>query len=154
MIVAAEVNGTPRLFHVPLQEDSPSPFVAEPSVDPVWSANGDLVVYSGPDIGTFFQVKAAARDGRAFPLPNLTLARGSKYRLATSPRLSLLVLRGDIGHKNLWLIDLETGAERQLTDFPQEFNVRDFDISPDGRSIVVEQVQEHSEIVLIELPRR
>lgn len=154
MIVAAEVNGTPRLFRVPLQEDSPSPFVVEPSVDPVWSANGDLVVYSGPDIGTFFQVKTVARDGRAFPLQSLTLARGSRYRVATSSQLSLLVLRGDIGHKNLWLIDLETGAERQLTDFPQEFNVRDFDVSPDGRSIVVEQVQEHSEIVLIELPRR
>jgi hypothetical protein len=45
-------------------------------------------------------------------------------------------------------------SPRQLTNFAPDFNVRDFDISPDGREIVVEQVQEHSDIVLIELPRR
>jgi hypothetical protein len=31
--------------------------------------------------------------------------------------------------------------------------VRDFDISPEGRELVVEQVQEHSDIVLIERRR-
>lgn len=152
--VAAVVNGTPRLFSVPLEGDSPVPFVEDHSVDPVWSSSGDLVVYSGPDIGTFFQVKAVTRNASAFPLPNLTLSRGSRYRPSVSGRRSLVVLRGEIGHKNLWLIDLETGAERQLTTFAQEFSVRDFDVSPDGRNIVVEQVQEHSDIVLIELPRR
>ena len=55
-------------------------------------------------------------------------------------------------HKNLWLIDLDTGAERQLTDFAPDFEVRDFDVSPDGREIVVEQVREHSDIVLVDVP--
>ena len=59
-----------------------------------------------------------------------------------------------MGHKNLWLIDLATGAERQLTHFGPDFAVRDFDISPDGREIVVEQVQEQSDVVLIERQRR
>ena len=66
----------------------------------------------------------------------------------------LAVLRGEMGHKNLWLIDLATGAERQLTDFGPDFTIRDFDISPDGNEIVVEQVQQHSDLMLIELPRR
>ena len=57
-------------------------------------------------------------------------------------------------HKNLWLIDLTTGAERQVTNFGPDFVVRDFDISHDGREIVVEQVQEQSDIVLIERQRR
>ena len=65
-----------------------------------------------------------------------------------------MVLRGEIEHKNLWLIDLETGAEKQLTDLAPDFDVRDFDISPDWRDIVLEQVQEHSDIVLLEAPRR
>ena len=64
------------------------------------------------------------------------------------------MLRGEIRHKDLWLIDLETGAERQLTDLAPDFTVRDFDISPDGREIVLEQVQEHSDIVLLEVPGR
>ena len=61
-----------------------------------------------------------------------------------------MVLRGEIQHKNFWLIDLETGAERQLTNFPPDFDVRDFDISPDGREIVLERVQEHSDVVLLD----
>jgi hypothetical protein len=69
-------------------------------------------------------------------------------------RRSLVVLRGEIRHKNLWLIDLETGAEHQMTDLAPNFDVRDFDISPDGREIVLEQVEEQSDIVLLEMPRR
>jgi hypothetical protein len=65
-----------------------------------------------------------------------------------------LVLRGEMRHKNLWRIDLETGTEQQLTDLAPGFTVRDFDISPDGREIVLEQVQDHSDIVLLELPGR
>jgi len=66
---------------------------------------------------------------------------------------SLAVLRGEIQHKDIWLIDLQTGAERQLTSVPADFNVRDFDISPDGREAVLERVQERSDVVLLELPK-
>jgi Tol biopolymer transport system component len=62
------------------------------------------------------------------------------------------VLRGDIQHKNIWLIDLQSGAERQLTNLPASFDIRDFDISPDGREIIVDRVQEDSDIVLLERP--
>jgi dipeptidyl aminopeptidase/acylaminoacyl peptidase len=64
-----------------------------------------------------------------------------------------LLLRGEIQHKDLWLIDLETGAERQLTNISPDFDIRDFDISPDGREVVVERVQERSNVVLLDLPR-
>lgn len=55
---------------------------------------------------------------------------------------------------NLWLIDLETGAERQLTRRPPDFDVRDFDLSPDDRDLVLEPVEERSGIVLISGIRR
>jgi len=64
-----------------------------------------------------------------------------------------VLLRGEMQHKNLWLINLETGAERQLTHFDPDFDVRDFDVSPDGRDVVIERVQERSDIVLLDLPR-
>ncbi len=67
---------------------------------------------------------------------------------------SLVVLRGEIQHKNLWLIDLETGAERQLTNLPSDFDIRDFDVSADGRDVVLERVQERSDVVMLDLPRR
>ena len=65
-----------------------------------------------------------------------------------------MLLRGKIQHKNLWLIDLETGAERQLTSLPPDFDIRDFDISADGHDIVLERVQERSNVVLLDLPQR
>jgi len=152
--VASMVNGTPRLFSVPIAGGAPKALVAEHSVDPVWSADGRLLVYSGADIGTTFPVKAIASDGGAHPLPKLTLSRGSRHLAFMSGRRSLVMLRGEIEHKDLWLVDLDTGAEQQLTHFPADFIVRDFDISPDGRELVVEQVQEHSDIVLIQLSDR
>jgi Tol biopolymer transport system component len=66
----------------------------------------------------------------------------------------IVVLRGDIQHKNLWLMDLDTGAERQLTSFAPDFDIGDFDISPDGREVVLERVQQRSDVVLLDLPRR
>jgi dipeptidyl aminopeptidase/acylaminoacyl peptidase len=65
-----------------------------------------------------------------------------------------VVLRGDIEHKDLWLIDLDTGTERRLTDLPPEFDIRDFDISRDGHEVVLERVQERSDVVLMDIPRR
>ncbi len=38
------------------------------------------------------------------------------------------------------LVDLETAAERQLTNLSPDFDIRDFDISPDGRKVVLERV--------------
>ncbi len=63
-------------------------------------------------------------------------------------------LRGDIQHKNLWLLDLKTGVERQLTDVPVDFDIQDFSLSPDGREVVLERVQERSDIVLLDIPAR
>ena len=111
-------------------------------------------MFSGADIGTTFEVKAVKADGSAYPLPKLTLTRGARHLCFMPGRRSLVVLRGEIRHKDLWLIDLETGAEHQLTDLAADFDVGDFDISLDGHDIVLQQVQEHSDIVLLELPRR
>lgn len=64
--------------------------------------------------------------------------------------MAVTVLRGEIGHKNLRLVALEGGAERQLTELPADFVIRDFDLSPDGTELVVDRVEEYSRIALIE----
>ena len=91
--------------------------------------------------------------GAAHPLPPLTLTRGARHLAFLPGGRTLVFLRGEIQHKNLWLIDLETGAERQLTNLTPDFDIRDFDISPDGREVVLERVQERSDVVLLDLPR-
>jgi Tol biopolymer transport system component len=150
---AADDHGIPHLFRVPIDGRSPTVLVREYSVDPAWAPNGRFVVYSGPDIGTSLSAKAVTSEATPHPLPPLKLTRGARRVAFLAGGGSLVVLRGDIQHKNLWLVDLETGAERPLTNLPSDFDIRDFDVSPDGREVVLERMQERSDVVLVDLPR-
>ncbi len=150
---AANVDGRPRLWRIALT-GAASPLVAEYSIDPVWSPRGDFLVYSGADIGTTFPLKALTADARPRAIPNLTLTRGARRLRFLRGSRALVVMRGEIQHKDLWAIDLDTGAEHRLTNLPPDFNLRDFDVSPDGREIVLERVQENSDVVLIDLRSR
>jgi len=153
ILSAASDHGVLHLFRVPVDGRPPAPFLQEYSVDPAWAPDGQFVVYSGPDVGTTFPVKAVTAAATAHPLPALTLTRGARHLTFLPGGRALVFLRGEIQHKNLWLIDLETGAERQLTSLTPDFDVRDFDISRDGREVVLERVQEHSDVLLLDLPR-
>jgi len=150
---AANDHGVPHLFRVPVDGRSPTLFLQEYSVDPAWAPDGRFLVYSGPDIGTRFSVKAATAKAAAHPLPDLTLTRGARHLTLLAGGRSLMFLRGEMQHKNLWIIDLDTGAERQLTNLPSDFDIRDFDIAPDGREVVLERAEERSDVVLLDLPR-
>jgi Tol biopolymer transport system component len=150
---AADDHGVTHLFRVPIDGGPPAAFVQDYSIDPVWAPDGRFVVYSGPDIGTTFSVKAVTAEAALRPMPALTLTRGARHLAFLPGGRALVLLRGDIQHKDLWLIDLETGAERKLTNLAPEFDIRDFDVSPDGREVVLERVQERSNVVLLDLPR-
>jgi Tol biopolymer transport system component len=152
--VAAAEQGTPHLVRVPLDGSPAVQLAKEFSLDPVWAPNGGYVVYSGADIGTNFSLKAMTADASAYPLPSLTMTRGARRMAFVDGGRSLVILQGEIQHKNLWLIDLRTGAQRQLTNLPSDFDVSDFDISGDGRDLVLERAQAHSDVVLFDLPRR
>jgi Tol biopolymer transport system component len=128
--------------------------MTEHSVDPVWSPRDDVLAFSGADVGTVFPVRAVRADGNALRTAPLRLTRGGRHITFLPDGQSLLAMRGEIGHANLWVIDLATGAERKVSDFAPDFVVKDFDLSRDGREIVLQQVQQQSDIVLFELPRR
>jgi Tol biopolymer transport system component len=151
---AADDRGTPHLFRIPVDGTRPSPFVGEYSVDPAWAPDGRFAVYSGAESGTTFSVKAITAAAAVHPFPALTLTRGARHLIFLPGGRALVFLRGELQHKDLWLIDLETGAERQLTNVGPDFEIRDFDISPDGREVVLERVQERSDVVLLDLARR
>jgi Tol biopolymer transport system component len=152
--VAAVSEGVPRLFDVPLDGRKPTALLAGPSLEPAWSPSGDIVAYSGADVGTTFPIRAAKADGSDFPLPPLTLTRGARHVAFLPEGRAFLALRGDLRHKDVWLVDVDTGVERQVTHLAPDFDVRDFDVSPDGSELVLEQAQERSDVVLIDLARR
>ncbi|MBV9342325.1 MAG: PD40 domain-containing protein, partial [Acidobacteria bacterium] len=151
---AVNDHGVPHLYRVPLDRRFPVVFVQEYSVDPAWSPDGGFVVYSGPDVGTKFSLKALTSGGAAYPLPAPTLTRGARHLAFLAGGRALVVLRGEIQHKDLWLIDLDSGGERQLTQVPSDFDIRDFDVSADGREAVLERAQERSDVALLDLRRR
>lgn len=151
LTVSADVRGTPQLFRISLDGRPPTIFVNDHSVDPAWTPDGQFLFYSGPDIGASFSVKALATSASTHPPPPLTLTRGSRHLAFMSGGKKIVFLRGEIKHKNLWLADLETGEEQQLTNLPDDFDVRDFDISSDGKQAVFERLQQRSDIRLMDL---
>jgi Tol biopolymer transport system component len=159
IVTAVNQPGGPRLFRISAVTGEAVRLTDEYSLDPAWAPRGDFLVYSGKDPGTQFPVRAITPEGRGHEIPELTLARGGAFgvsptgsrRLRFMPgQATLVVLRGDIEHKNLWAVDLTTGSMRQLTDFPHGIIIGDFDVSPDGRELVFERVEENSDIWLID----
>ena len=156
LITAAKDRGVPHLVRVPLEGGSPTVLVADYSLAPAPSPDGRFLLYSGPDVGTTFALKAfpaQAGDGSRLPLP-LTLTRGARHVAFLAGGRTLVYLQGDLQHKDLWQMDLQTGAKRQMTRLAPGFDVADFDVSPDGLDVVLECEQERSDVVLLELPRQ
>jgi Tol biopolymer transport system component len=149
---AADDNGVPHLFSVPLEGNTPKPIVFGYSVDPIWSPDGRFVIYSGPDIGTKFAVKAVTAENAVYSLPQLLLTRGARHLALLPGGRKLVFLQGEIQHKNLWMVDLDTGTLQQVTHMPAEFDLRDFDISTDGREAILERAQARSDVVMIDRP--
>ena len=148
---AANEHGVPHLFRVSAAGSSANFFSREYALDPAWSADGRFVLYSGADIGTTFAVNAATIEGKPYKLPALNLTRGARHMVLLHEGHSVVVLRGELEHKNLWVVNLDTGQQRQLTNVPADFDMRDFDISPDGREIVLERASERAGVILLDL---
>jgi Tol biopolymer transport system component len=154
LAIAANRDGEPQLVKIPVGGGTPILLVKEYSIDPIWSPSGQFLVYSGADVGTTFSVKAVSADGAPRALPPLILTRGARRLAFLGGDDALVVMKGDISHKEFWLIDLPTGRERQLTNLGREFAIGDFDVSADGREIIFDRARDESDIVLFELPDR
>jgi Tol biopolymer transport system component len=156
LTVSADQGERAGLFKVPLDGSPAIPLVHEPAMNPVWSPDGRLLIYSGVEVGTRYPLKAVTADGKPFSIPEVILSRGSsRYSFLPLPGPpTLVVLEGEFWHKNFWSIDLMTGHRRQLTSFDREFLIADFDISADGKEIIFGRVKENSNVILIDFPSR
>jgi Tol biopolymer transport system component/DNA-binding winged helix-turn-helix (wHTH) protein len=151
--IAALRDGEPRLFKIAVAENAPPiPLGDEYALDPTWSPTGEFIVYTGRDVGTTFEIRAVNADGTPYALPTLFLNRGSRRLdfLGTDEN-ALVVLKGALSHKEFWVIDLRSGAERPLVTLGPGPLIGDFDVSADGRTLVFDRAREESDIVLIEL---
>lgn len=149
IVVSAPEDGEPRIFSVPLDGHAPVKLVDLYATEPNWSPTGEFLVYAGPQVGVSFDVRAVTAAGRPRALPQLTLTRGAERMAIRPDGRTMVVLRGEIGNRNLVVFDLESGAERTLTSFGRDVAVGDFDVSGDDSEIVVERRTESADILLI-----
>jgi Tol biopolymer transport system component len=150
IVMAAVHDGKPNLTRIFLDGDPSIVLTSESSTDPVASPDGRLLVYTGSDVGTTFPLRAATADGHPYPLPGIMLTRGARRMTFLPDSPELAILTGGIGHKNLSALDLDSGAQRVLSEFPGDFDIGDFDLSADASEIVFERVETNSHIAMIE----
>ena len=148
--VAALRGAEPVIFEVPLDGRAPAPLVDHYSTDPHWSPAGDFLAYAGPQVGVSLDVRAVTRGGAPHELPKMTLMRGAEHISFLRGRRAAIVLRGERGDRDFFLVDLDSGHERRLTRFGREIAVGDFDVSPDGSEIILDRRADAADILLIE----
>ncbi len=154
-IVTGGSDGTgPGLFKIPLDGAPPVRLTKGDAWNPVWSPEGKLIVYTGAIVGIMASLRAVLPDGTPVDLPKIEVRNGGeRYRFLKEGK-SLIYMQGEAGPQDFWSLDLPTRKTRRLTHLNNRAAMRTFDITPDGKEIVFDRLQENSDVVLIDLPDR
>ena len=142
------------LFKIPVDGGPPERLVTGEARGPVWSPNGDLIVYATPFAGAGGRdaLRGVRPDGTPVQLPEVGVRMGGAHRFLRNGA-GLVYLPG-VESKDFWLVDFATSKVRQLTDLSDRGYLNTFDITPDGRHLVFERSRQNSDVVLIDLPER
>jgi Tol biopolymer transport system component len=151
---AAELQPT-RVYKIALAGGAPIALAGALSSRPLWSPDGEFIVYSEPVQGGRMRAKAVTPEGQTFPVPEIWVnyQTGTPYRFLPRSDSLVYLKEGDVRHQNFFLMNLSTAQERQLTDLQSGFEIRDFDIDVDGTQILFDRLRDNSDIVLLERPR-
>jgi Tol biopolymer transport system component len=145
-----DANG-PGIFKIPVSGGAPVRLTTGLDLNPVWSPDGNLIVYAGENVGFFAPLLAMRPDGTRVKLPAIEVLReGVRVRFLRDGS-GLVYLQGMPSAQNLWMLDLATMKSRELTHLNNAGIIRSFDISPRG-DIVFDRLPGNSHIVLIDLP--
>ena len=141
----------PGLFKIPIETSSPVRLVAGPAINPEWSPDGQLIVYTGTNVRSGAPLLAIHPDGSKADFPTITVRRlGERVRFLREGK-SLIYMQGLGTSQDFWLLDLATMKSRPLTRLQNHGAMRTFDITPDGKQIVFDRLRENSDVVYIEL---
>jgi Tol biopolymer transport system component len=136
------------LFKIPADGGAPERLVSGLVMNPVWSPDGNLIVYGGPVVGGQVPLLAVRPDGTRVELPDVRTALGGGHRFL--PNGAGLVYLPRTQSRDFWLFDFATKMTRPLTRLSDHGAVSAFDLTPDGKEIVFDRLRDNSDIVLIE----
>ncbi|MEN8006200.1 MAG: protein kinase [Candidatus Krumholzibacteriota bacterium] len=149
-----DAEGQAGLFKFSVDEDIVEKIVEDQAYNPVWSPDGDLIVYRGTQVNATAPLMGIRPDGTKVELPRIELlTRGERLRFLPNGK-GLVYMQGMVLYQDFWLLDLETMESRQLTRLDDHRLMRTFDITPDGTRIVFDRLRDNSDIVLIDLADR
>ena len=159
LAVAGHDDKGPGLFLAPVDGSAPVRRLYDKLCYlPAWSPDGSYILFAEYFQGPLMHVKAITPEGKPVALPEIRLTRtGSRGAMSSPYRFlpdgkSLVMMDGEWRKPQFSLVNLKTGERRQLTDLHPGRSTRSFDVSPDGKSILFDRVQENSDIALIDLP--
>ena len=147
----SDENGS-GLFKIPVNGGEPVRLTTGPkesAINPVWSPDGNLIVYAGVAVGNKVPILGIRPDGTTVDLPAVQATLGGSYRFL--PNGTGLVYLAT--PPNFWLLNFSTKTTRQLTRLGNHGALRTFDITPDGKQIVFDRRRDNSDVVLIEIPK-
>jgi Tol biopolymer transport system component len=149
--VAAETPQGDRLYKVNLKGGDPQVLIPRQSYNPVWSPDGEVILYEEALSGSTHTIKAVTAEGLPIHTPPAQTRSGG-HRIAFLGPRTAVVLLGQFRAQDFWLLDLSSGKLRRLTSLKPGYAITAFDILPDGRTILFDRNRENSDIVLIDLP--
>jgi Tol biopolymer transport system component len=142
------------LFKIPLGGGSPVRLVSGRALNPVWSPDGSLIVYTGTNVSTFAPLLAVRPDGTSFKLPEISLRRLGEHVRFSPDGKSLIYMHGLLASQDFWVLDLASMKSRPLTRLQNRGAMRTFDVTSDGKQIIFDRLRENSQVVLIDLPKQ
>jgi Tol biopolymer transport system component len=129
---------------------APRRLLAGRAESPVWSPDGQLILYSGPYVSGQSDLLAIRPDGSPFALPPVKVRQGGYRFLPDSKRIVYLATNAGLDFR---MLDLATKTTRLLTRFTNRGWLQTFDIMPDGQSIVFDRARPNADVVLIDLAK-
>jgi Tol biopolymer transport system component len=145
--------GSAGLFKIPTDGGKPMRLAAGAAFNPVWSPDGSLIVYAGPNVAAYSPLLAVRADGAHVDFPPIKVRRDGERARFTPDGKELIYMQGLLRAQDFWLLDLSTMKTRALTNLKQRDSMRTFDVTPDGKRIVFDRLRDNSDIVLIDLPK-
>jgi serine/threonine protein kinase/Tol biopolymer transport system component len=141
------------LFKIPAAGGSPVRLTRTIGRNPVWSPDGSLIAYSGPNTFTLEPILLIRPDGTEVKVPEIRTHRdGERLRFMPDGR-GLVYMKASEATpwQDFWLLNLANMKTRRLSELKDRAAMRTFDITPNGKQIVFDRERENSAVVLIDM---